>query len=386
MKKNDFLIISTADWDSPIQTNKQYVSKEIAKLGNRVLYIESLGVRKIQIKKKDILRIFKRIINNLLIIKQQEKNIWVLSFILFPGATNKRIILINKIIFNFNLFIAMKLLKFKKDYLWTYNPLTSLYLDINKFNSSIYHAVDAIEYQPFMPKDLIKRQEIILSKKVDKIFVTSKNIINKLKKYNSNISYFGNVCDYEHFSKSLSTHIDDIPPDIKSISKPIIGFIGSISEYKLNYKLIYDVAKSLKEINFVFIGPTDDSVNHSNLSRIKNLKNVYLLGFRKYKDLPSYCAFFDVAWLPLIHNNYTKSMFPMKFFEYLAAGLPIVSTNLESLKEFRNFVYMSDDLSKIKVSIKEALKNKNSNLTTRLSLAMENTYQKRTKKMLMELN
>ncbi len=386
MKKNDFLIISTADWDSPIQTNKQYVSKEIAKLGNRVLYIESLGVRKIQIKKKDILRIFKRIINNLLIIKQKEKNIWVLSFILFPGATNKRIILINKIIFNFNLFIAMKLLKFKKDYLWTYNPLTSLYLDINKFNSSIYHAVDAIEYQPFMPKDLIKRQEIILSKKVDKIFVTSKNIINKLKKYNSNISYFGNVCDYEHFSKSLSTHIDDIPPDIKSISKPIIGFIGSISEYKLNYKLIYDVAKSLKEINFVFIGPTDDSVNHSNLSRIKNLKNVYLLGFRKYKDLPSYCAFFDVAWLPLIHNNYTKSMFPMKFFEYLAAGLPIVSTNLESLKEFRNFVYMSDDLSKIKVSIKEALKNKNSNLTTRLSLAMENTYQKRTKKMLMELN
>tara|TARA_S200000501_G_scaffold152435_1_gene143720 strand:- start:435 stop:1595 length:1161 start_codon:yes stop_codon:yes gene_type:complete len=386
MKKNDFLIISTADWDSPIQTNKQYVSKEIAKLGNRVLYIESLGVRKIQIKKKDILRIFKRIINNLLIIKQKEKNIWVLSFILFPGATNKRIILINKIIFNFNLFIAMKLLKFKKDYLWTYNPLTSLYLDINKFNSSIYHAVDAIEYQPFMPKDLIKRQEIILSKKVDKIFVTSKNIINKLKKYNSNISYFGNVCDYEHFSKSLSTHIDDIPPDIKSISKPIIGFIGSISEYKLNYKLIYDVAKSLKEINFVFIGPTDDSVNHSNLSRIKNLKNVYLLGFRKYKDLPSYCAFFDVAWLPLIHNNYTKSMFPMKFFEYLAAGLPIVSTNLESLKEFRNFVYMSDDLSKIKVSIKEALKNKNSNLTNRLSLAMENTYQKRTKKMLMELN
>ncbi len=386
MKKNDFLIISTADWDSPIQTNKQYVSKEIAKLGNRVLYIESLGVRKIQIKKKDILRIFKRIINNLLIIKQKGKNIWVLSFILFPGATNKRIILINKIIFNFNLFIAMKLLKFKKDYLWTYNPLTSLYLDINKFNSSIYHAVDAIEYQPFMPKDLIKRQEIILSKKVDKIFVTSKNIINKLKKYNSNISYFGNVCDYEHFSKSLSTHIDDIPPDIKSISKPIIGFIGSISEYKLNYKLIYDVAKSLKEINFVFIGPTDDSLNHSNLGRIKNLKNVYLLGFRKYKDLPSYCAFFDVAWLPLIHNNYTKSMFPMKFFEYLAAGLPIVSTNLESLKEFRNFVYMSDDLSEIKVSIKEALKNKNSNLTTRLSLAMENTYQKRTKKMLMELN
>ena len=57
------------------------------------------------------------------------------------------------------------------------------------------------------------------------------------------------------------------------INKPIIGFIGSISEYKLNYKLIHNVASSLKEINFVFIGPTDDSLNHSNLNRIKNFSS-----------------------------------------------------------------------------------------------------------------
>ncbi len=386
MKNNDFLIISTADWNSPIQTNKQYVSREIAKLGNRVLYVESLGVRKIQIKKKDFFRIFKRIINNLLIIKQKEKNIWVLSPILFPGATNKKIIFINRVIFNFNLFIAMKFLNFKKEYLWTYNPLTSLYLNIAKFKSSIYHAVDAIEHQPFMPKKHIEKQEIILSKKVDKIFVTSKNIINKLKKHNSNITYFGNVCDYDHFSKALTTNTENIPLDIKCINKPIIGFIGSISEYKLNYKLIHNVASSLKEINFVFIGPTDDSLNHSNLNRIKKLKNVYFLGYRKYKSLPSYCAYFDVAWLPLIHNNYTKSMFPMKFFEYLAAGLPVVATDLQSIREFNKLVTITDDISKIKISIIKALKNKDFNLKNRLSLAMENTYQKRTKKMLMELN
>ena len=386
MKNNDFLIISTADWNSPIQTNKQYVSREIAKLGNRVLYVESLGVRKIQIKKKDFFRIFKRIINNLLIIKQKEKNIWVLSPILFPGATNKKIIFINRVIFNFNLFIAMKFLNFKKEYLWTYNPLTSLYLNIEKFKSSIYHAVDAIEHQPFMPKKHIEKQEIILSKKVDKIFVTSKNIINKLKKHNANITYFGNVCDYDHFSKALTTNTENIPLDIKCINKPIIGFIGSISEYKLNYKLIHNVASSLKEINFVFIGPTDDSLNHSNLNRIKKLKNVYFLGYRKYKSLPSYCAYFDVAWLPLIHNNYTKSMFPMKFFEYLAAGLPVVATDLQSIREFNKLVTITDDISKIKISIIKALKNKDFNLKNRLSLAMENTYQKRTKKMLMELN
>ena len=127
-------------------------------------------------------------------------------------------------------------------------------------------------------------------------------------------------------------------------------------------------------------------MQHSNLNKIKKLKNVFLLGYRKYKYLPSYCAYFDVAWLPLIHNNYTKSMFPMKFFEYLAAGLPVVATDLESLREFNKLVTITDDISKIKISIIKTLKNKDFNLKNRLSLAMENTYQKRTKKMLMELN
>ena len=49
MGRADFTIISTADWDSPIQTNKQYVSKELAKLNYRILYIESLGIRKLKI-------------------------------------------------------------------------------------------------------------------------------------------------------------------------------------------------------------------------------------------------------------------------------------------------------------------------------------------------
>ena len=79
-------------------------------------------------------------------------------------------------------------------------------------------------------------------------------------------------------------------------------------------------------------------------------------------------------------------MFPMKFFEYLAAGLPVVSTDLESIREFKKLVAISDDISKIKISIIEALKNKEFNLQNRLSLAMENTYQIRTKNMLMDLN
>ena len=73
MFKRDILIISTADWDSPIKTNKQYVAKELSNLGHRILYVESLGIRKIQIGKRDFKRIIKRIINMTFIVKKKIK-------------------------------------------------------------------------------------------------------------------------------------------------------------------------------------------------------------------------------------------------------------------------------------------------------------------------
>ena len=152
MKQRDILIISTADWDSPIQTNKQYVTKELAKLGYRVIYIESLGMRKIKFKNGDFKRIFKRLKKAITPFKRIDKNIYIVSPILIPGATGKLTIEINKLLLNLKLKIAMYSLNFSRDLLWTYNPLVCLYLNLNDYKYKVYHAVDAIENQPHMPK------------------------------------------------------------------------------------------------------------------------------------------------------------------------------------------------------------------------------------------
>ena len=73
MRRYDFTIISTADWDSPIQTNKQYVSKELSKLNHRILYVESLGIRKLKINKSDFKRVFKRLVNNIFLLKENRR-------------------------------------------------------------------------------------------------------------------------------------------------------------------------------------------------------------------------------------------------------------------------------------------------------------------------
>ncbi len=387
MKKKDVLIISTADWDSPIQTNKQYVAKEMAKLGYRILYVESLGIRKIKPKKEDFKRIFKRLRRFIKPSSEVEHNIYVVSHILIPGAENKLTILINRILFNLKLNYAMILLNFSKDLLWTYNPLTCNYLNLKNFKYTVYHAVDAIENQPYMPKDLIIYNQEILLTQVNKIFVTSKNLLKKLRIFNKNISYYGNVCDYIHFSKSLTLKDKNIPKDILSIKRPIVGFIGSISEYKLDYDLILKVSKRLENLSFVFIGPTSDIIDESKLNKLLLQKNIFMMGYRKYEELPNYCACFDIGWLPLIKNKYTKSMFPIKFYEYLAAGLPVIATSIDSLKEFDDVAYISENNSKIiSRNIEFALDNKGPELELRLAKARKNTYEIRTKRMLNEIN
>lgn len=387
MKNRDVLIISTADWDSPIQTNKQYVSKELAKLGYRIIYVESLGIRKIKLKKGDFKRIFKRLKKVITPFLNVDKNIYIVSPILIPGATNKFTIIFNRILLNLKINIAIYFLNFSKDLLWTYNPLTCLYLSVNKFKYRIYHAVDAIENQPYMPKDLIIFYEKILLSNVDKVFVTSKNLLKKLSSLNKNISFYGNVCDFDHFSKSKTIPKNEIPEDIKFIKKPIVGFFGSISEYKLDFNLILEVSKKLKDISFVFIGPDNDLIEKNKINLLRNQNNIYFLGYKEYEKLPNYCAFFDVSWLPLIKNQYTASMFPMKFFEYLASGLPVISTSIDSLQDFKDVAFVVENNSdEVADSIILALQDKGPKLLIRLKRAQENTYKIRTKLMLDEIN
>lgn len=69
-----------------------------------------------------------------------------------------------------------------------------------------------------------------------------------------------------------------------------------------------------------------------------DIPNINLMGLRPYAELPCYLNGWDVTILPNTVNEYTESMFPMKFFEYLAAGKPVVSVDLPSLREYRNVV------------------------------------------------
>ncbi|HBT1963305.1 TPA: glycosyltransferase family 1 protein, partial [Klebsiella pneumoniae] len=141
---DDIVVLSTADWDNPFWTNKQHVTVELARRGHRVLYIESLGLRQPSVNKKDITRIFRRVMKALKPPKKVKDNIWVWSPLSIPFNKYAIIRKLNKVLLSGMLRLWSITLGFKKPILWTYNPLTSNFLDLNRFKFKVYHCVDEI--------------------------------------------------------------------------------------------------------------------------------------------------------------------------------------------------------------------------------------------------
>ena len=128
--KPDVVLLSTADWDHPLWTNKQHVACSLAAVGFRVLYVESLGLRSVQAKGRDLLRIFRRLCRGLLPPRAVRPGIWVCSPLVVPGGSEGLILKINRLLLAVSIGAAKARLNFQHAWLWTYNPLTLRYLNV----------------------------------------------------------------------------------------------------------------------------------------------------------------------------------------------------------------------------------------------------------------
>ena len=387
MHTSSIILISTADWDHPLWTNKQHVACSLADMGFRVLYVESLGIRPIRMKSNDFLRIFRRLCRAFKILRKVRPRVWVCSPLVIPSGNNGLALRLNKISLKFALSLCRFLLSFRDPLLWTYNPLTARFISLKGHSLIVYHAVDALQEQPDMPSKLISQEEKYLCSVADQVFVTSPKLEAALMNYSRHLRFDPNVADYSHFSRALDFTSQDYPIDLVSIPEPRIGFMGAISSYKIDISLIAELAQTHPEWNFVFIGPIGEGESITDISVWSTLDNIHCLGAKSYSVLPNYCAGFQCGILPLTQTAYSESMFPMKFFEYLASGLPIVATSIPSLKEFSSVAFLANpDVNSFSSALDSCINGLGATLEDRLSVAKKHTYTARTAKMLQCIN
>ncbi len=145
-----------------------------------------------------------------------------------------------------------------------------------------------------------------------------------------------------------------------------------------------EVAKKHSDKSLVLVGPTGVADDQPDLSQLRKMDNVYLLGQKPYEQMPVYFSRFDVYIIPYNLNDYTvKGCFPVKFLDALAAGLPTVVTNLPAYEEFADVCYIAKDNEQFSQLIQTALdEDSKKHIAQRKSTAKQNSWDNKVDKML----
>lgn len=353
----NIIIYSTADWDNPFWTNKQHVAKQLSERGYNVLYVESLGLRAPTLKMADAQRVLKRLKKFAQGLRTISPTLTVLSPLAIPGGGKFPFVKkMNDLLVRTQIKIAIKKLKFHNHWAWTYNPVSLNLLSTFEPAKIIYHTVDDLSAAPGMDAQAIRLAEHELLQKADIIFCTSPKLLENVQvQTHKPAYYYPNVVDVEHFRKA---HGCAIPLDLKNIPYPILGFVGAISNYKLDMDLINKTAELHPEWSFVLIGKVGEGQPGTEMS-LATRANIHLLGPKEYSEVPAYMHHFDVGLIPCPINNYTQSMFPMKFFEYMASDTPVVARNIDALEEFQLIHYSYSTPEEFEQQILKALSAQN---------------------------
>lgn len=381
----DITLLSTADWDHPLWTNKQHVACTLAELGHRVLYVESLGLRPLRAGRADLGRVLARLRHGLRPPRRVRPGLWVWSPLVLPGAGRGWAHRLNRIVLRAGLGLWQRRLGLRRDWLWTYNPRTLAVLSPDGYGRLVYHCVDAIHAQPDMPSAEIQYWEQHLCQRADAVFVTSPKLLADLQPLNPRTFFYPNVADGSHFARAMDP-AEPVPTELAALPAPRLGFIGAVSAYKLDLAMLEQVAQRRPEWTLVLVGPVGEGDPDTDVSALAGLPNVHLVGTRAYTDLPGWLKGFDVALLPQRFNRYTQAMFPMKFFEYLAAGVPVVATAIDALLPFADLALLCDPSPEaFEAAITAALAGQGPPLAQRLAGAADHTYRSRTEAMLADL-
>jgi glycosyltransferase involved in cell wall biosynthesis len=375
----DITIFSTADWKASAWTNKQHVAATLASMGHHVLYIDGIGLRQPTLAVQDTRRIFRRIFRLFRPLSRVNKNLAVLSLPFLPWHQSRIAGWLNRLVISSGTWLAERWMGFRQPVLWTYHPLTARWINPRKYSHSVYHCVDEIGAQPGMDVQAIDTAERDLATMVDYVCATAPSLADKLRPANPHCEFLPNVADFDHFQSALRPGMAE-PDDLKNIPRPRCGFIGAISGYKVNFELVKQIAVLRPHWNFVLIGEVGLGQTGFSLGVLP--PNVTVLGPRPYAELPAYCKGFDVGLLPYHLNDYTRGVFPMKVFEYMAAGLPVISTPLPALADYWDCLLSATSPAEMAAKLDLVSAGQGPTLESRIELARSNTYQRRNQRML----
>jgi len=209
-------------------------------------------------------------------------------------------------------------------WLWFYTPMALPLADGLVADRIIFDKMDELGAFAFAPPELIAREAALIGR-ADVVFTGGASMFEAARGRHANLHCFASSIDTAHFGRARTGTLAD-PADQAALAHPRIGFFGVIDE-RFDAALLAGVAALRPDWQFVMLGPTA-KIDPAALPRAEN---IHSLGPKSYADLPAYLAHWDAGWMPFALNGSTRFISPTKTPEFLAAGLPVVSTPIRDV-------------------------------------------------------
>jgi len=361
------IICFSNDWhQDPL--SKHHIMSRLAGQ-NRVLWVNSIGMRTPTISKQDIAKGFvklKSFFQNRL--EKINDNFYALSPLVLPFHGSKTANYLNKYILLWQIKHCKSKLGFNQPILWSFLPNAVGVFGHLGEKLAVYYITDDFTKFTGHPSESIARMEEELLDKADLIIASSRHLA-EIKGRGKTIHFIGHGVDHKHFSRALEIKSEEWPEDVKNVKRPVIGFYGEINDW-LDLEMVRQAAVLKPDWSFVLVGRV--AVEVGDISHLTGLKNVHLTGQKKFDELPAYCAAFDVGLIPMKLNGLTIGVNPLKLKEYLAAGLPVVSARLPEVLGYQDTVEFAGTAEELVSAVEKLLAKDRSALKYELSRRVAN--------------
>jgi len=379
LNDHDIICLSSIDWDFIWQGHQEIMST-LAREGNRVLFVENTGVRTPNLR--DLPRLRHRIRNWLRSTKgfrQEGENLFVYSPVILPFPYSPLARRINRWLLLQAIYRWMKATRFDRPIVWTFlpTPLTREVIKGLDPQLTIYYCIDDFASSSSQARKIIQSEQQLF-READLVFVTSEKLRQRAAEFNPRIHFFPFGVSFERFRAACESS-DGVPDELRALPRPVIGYVGGLHQW-VDQALVAQAAQRLPHASFVLVGPLQTDV-----SALARCPNVHLLGTKPHADLPRYIRMFDVGIIPYRLSNYTANVYPTKLNEYLALGIPVVTTDLPEVKRFNaeygDVVTVVRDPEQFAEAIRESGRGSPADALRRVSVARLNSWAARIARM-----
>jgi len=328
------IVCFAKDWDGH-PTSNTHVMRELARRGNRVLWLSSIGMRAPSARSaRDLRRIVRKVRGFLAGPTEVEPRLWVASPLAVPLPHARWAVAANRRLLHETVRRLVRGLGMERFQVWTFLPNVVDYAADLRPELLVYYCVDAWAHSSTHDGLRLGVDEARLCARADLVFATSRALVAARREWNGRATLAEHGVDHAHLARALDPALP-VAPEVADLRRPLLAVVGLLDD-RLDIGWLAALAQARPDWTLALVGPV-----HADLGRLTWLRNLRVVGPVPHERLPSLLKGCAAGLVPFVLNDYTRHIDPIKVREYLSAGLPVVATPLPETRHLGRWVTLA---------------------------------------------